>query len=44
MKPALEFFVTSLAYTFPEQDLAIDRTRLPALPRSCLILANVRSI
>jgi len=42
MKAALEFFVTALSYTLPEQDLGIDRTRLPALPRSRLILSNVR--
>jgi fatty-acid peroxygenase len=42
MKAALEFFVTGVSYTLPEQDLEIDRTRLPALPRSHLILSNVR--
>lgn len=42
MKAALEFFVTGVSYTLPEQDLGIDRTRLPALPRSRLILSGVR--
>lgn len=42
MKAALEFFVTGVSYRLPEQDLRIDRTRLPALPHSRLILSDVR--
>lgn len=39
-----ERFVTGVHYKVPEQDLGIDRTRLPALPRSRLILSDVRLI
>jgi len=42
MKLALEFFVKRISYQVPEQDLSIDETRLPALPRSRLIISQVR--
>lgn len=42
MKQAVDFFVNRISYQVPEQDLSIDETRLPALPRSRLVIANVR--
>ncbi|QRM35266.1 cytochrome P450 [Microvirga sp. VF16] len=42
MKVALSFLAGGMAYDVPEQDLRIDRTRLPALPRSRFIMCNVR--
>ncbi|MBM0103354.1 cytochrome P450 [Steroidobacter sp. S1-65] len=44
LQAALEFFVSKLSYALPEQELEIDRTRLPALPRSRLVISNVRLI
>jgi fatty-acid peroxygenase len=42
MKTALRVFTQRLAYTVPPQDLTVDSSRLPALPRSKLIIENVR--
>ncbi|RIL00884.1 MAG: cytochrome P450 [Proteobacteria bacterium] len=42
MKQALRFLTGSLDYTVPPQDLAIDRTRLPALPHSRFVITDVR--
>lgn len=42
MKVALGFLAGGMAYEVPEQDLRIDRARLPALPRSRFIMRNVR--
>jgi fatty-acid peroxygenase len=41
MKTAVRHFA-SLAYDVPRQDLTIDLARLPALPRSGLVISNVR--
>jgi fatty-acid peroxygenase len=41
MKQAVEFLLYRLRYTLPPQDLAVDRSRLPALPRSRLVLTDV---
>lgn len=42
MKVALHFLVGSLRYKVPEQDMQIDRSRLPALPRSRFILSDIK--
>jgi fatty-acid peroxygenase len=42
MKGALRFLAGRITYEVPEQDLAIDYSRLPALPRSRFIISNVR--
>jgi fatty-acid peroxygenase len=42
MKVALGFLAGGMRYDVPEQDLRIDRSRLPALPRSGFIMRNVR--
>jgi fatty-acid peroxygenase len=42
MKVAADFLATKLSYEVPEQDLAIDRRRLPALPPSGFVLERVR--
>lgn len=38
MKLALHFFLNVMHYSVPAQDLQIDQARLPALPRSGMIL------
>jgi fatty-acid peroxygenase len=42
MKVALRFLAGGLTYEIPEQDLTLDSSRLPALPRSRFIISNVR--
>ena len=37
-----EFLARELAYDVPDQDLAIDFVRLPALPKSRFVMSNVR--
>ncbi|HEX6395858.1 MAG TPA: cytochrome P450, partial [Steroidobacteraceae bacterium] len=44
MKQAVRFLLRRLAFTWPPQDLEIDRTRLPALPRSRVVLSDVRLV
>lgn len=44
MKVALQFLVMDMAYEVPAQELAIDWRRLPALPRSRMVLHRVRRI
>lgn len=41
MKQALEMLTLRLSYEVPDQDLRIDESRLPALPRSRFLLRNV---
>jgi fatty-acid peroxygenase len=41
MKVAATFLATEIAYSVPEQDLRVDTARLPALPRSGLVITNV---
>ena len=41
MKVSLEFLARRLAYRVPAQDLELDMTRLPALPRSRFRIADV---
>jgi fatty-acid peroxygenase len=43
MKVGLDFLARRMAYDVPEQDLELDWRRLPALPRSRMVLANVRA-
>jgi fatty-acid peroxygenase len=42
MKVALSFLAGSLSYDVPEQDLRINLSRLPALPRSRFVISSVR--
>lgn len=42
MKVALDMLAKRLNYDVPEQDLWVDYSRLPALPRSRLVIKNVR--
>jgi fatty-acid peroxygenase len=42
MKQAIEFLVHHMRYTVPPQDMTIDRSRLPALPRDRFVIQNVR--
>ncbi|HEY8539598.1 MAG: cytochrome P450 [Gammaproteobacteria bacterium] len=43
MKVAADFLTRQITYNVPEQDLRIDMSRLPALPRSGFIIDNVRA-
>ena len=42
MKVAVDFLARRIAYDVPDQDLRIDRARLPALPRSRFVIGNVQ--
>lgn len=42
MKLATDFFTRRMTYEVPEQDLSIDWSRLPALPRSRFVIRNIR--
>jgi fatty-acid peroxygenase len=44
MRLALDFFVARMAYAVPPQDLEVDRTRLPALPRSRFVISDVHAL
>lgn len=44
MKDALHFLTHRLTYRLPDQDLRLDLSRLPALPRSQCILAEVTPV
>jgi fatty-acid peroxygenase len=41
MKTVVEFLTTRLAYGVPQQDLTVDMSRLPALPRSRFVIDNI---
>jgi fatty-acid peroxygenase len=41
MKMTADFLVQRIAYDVPEQDLRVDMSRLPALPRSGFVISNV---
>jgi fatty-acid peroxygenase len=43
MKVALSFLTAGMSYDVPPQDLRIDYSRLPALPRSHFIIGNVKT-
>ena len=42
MKVAADFLARRIVYDVPEQDLRINYSRLPALPRSRFVIGNVR--
>jgi fatty-acid peroxygenase len=42
LKVALKFLTTHITYDVPQQDLTIDMSRLPALPKSGFIITNVK--
>jgi fatty-acid peroxygenase len=42
MQAAVDFFANEIDYDVPDQDLAIDWRRLPALPKSGMVLSNIR--
>lgn len=44
MKGAVDVLTRHIAYEVPEQDLRIDTSRLPALPRSRFLISRVRRI
>jgi fatty-acid peroxygenase len=44
MKAMVTFFVNRIDYDVPSQNLMIDMTRLPAVPKSLMKISNVRSI
>ncbi|MEJ7013799.1 cytochrome P450 [Sinorhizobium meliloti] len=44
MKRAADFLCARIQYRVPEQDLQIDWSRLPALPRSRFIIGGVRAV
>ena len=42
MKVSCEFLAANMEYDLPDQDLQIDVTRLPAVPKSRFVMCNVR--
>lgn len=42
MNVAVDFLARRIAYDVPEQDLRMNRSRLPALPQSRFVISNVR--
>lgn len=42
MKVACEFLTEQIVFDVPDQDLRIDMSRLPALPKSRFVISNVR--
>ena len=44
MKAALRLLTSAMTYDVPEQDLRIDLSRMPAIPRSRLVISNVRAL
>ena len=42
MKVSSGFLAGSIEYDLPDQDLRIDTTRLPAIPKSRFVMSNVR--
>ena len=44
MKGALDFLTKSLRYTVPQQDLSVSLSRLPAVPKSRLVIREVRRV
>ncbi len=43
MKESLRLLARGMTYRVPEQDLGIDRSRIPAIPASRMVLADIRS-
>jgi fatty-acid peroxygenase len=44
MKRAVRLLATEMQYDVPEQDLRIDLSRMPAIPKSRFVIRNVRRI
>jgi fatty-acid peroxygenase len=42
MKSAIRLLTRTVTYDVPDQDLTIDMARMPAVPRSRVVLTNVR--
>lgn len=42
MKRAINMLANRLDYAVPRQDLSVNRSRLPAIPQSRLLITNVR--
>jgi fatty-acid peroxygenase len=42
-KAAVRFLTEDISYDLPPQDLSLEMTHMPALPRSRFIISNVRS-
>jgi fatty-acid peroxygenase len=42
MKTIVRLLTTAMRYDVPEQDLRIDLSRLPTIPRSRLLISNIR--
>jgi fatty-acid peroxygenase len=42
MKTAVQLLLESMTYQVPEQDLSVDLSRIPALPRSGFVMARPR--
>ena len=42
MRRAVRLLATAMRYEVPEQDLRVDLSRMPAVPRSRFVIANVR--
>jgi fatty-acid peroxygenase len=43
MRTAIDFFTKTIRYNIPAQDLRVDTTRLPPLPRSRFVISAVRT-
>lgn len=44
MRAAIDFFIHEIGYDVPAQDLSVDASRLPALPRSRFVIDGVRTL
>ena len=44
MKISIDFLVRSMKYGTPRQDLSIDLSRIPAVPKSRFVMDNVRLV
>lgn len=44
MKEALKLLITNMRYDMPEQDLQINLSTMPAIPKSQFLISNVRQI
>ncbi len=44
LKATLRLLVSGMAYTVPDQDLRVDLTTMPALPKSGFVISDVRSV
>ena len=44
MKRAVSLLINTMRYEVPEQDLSIDYSRMPAVPRSRFVIRHVERI